>query len=113
MAGINPCLLRNTCTIQTQSVTSRDALGHDVFTWANTYTGVVCRLQGGSGNKETTQTKEAGIYPFTLWLLPTQTITEKDRVVFAGATYQVKGVATAYDGNGAASHEEAELELVN
>ena len=84
--------LPDTCTIQTRTQ-SVDALGGISYSYANTYTGVTCRLDAGQPGSETVRNSavqaESG---WTLTVAYDQAIGVTDRVIHAGLTYEVAGV---------------------
>jgi len=104
-------LLPQTCTIQTKTVTGADALGHEVYSWANTHTGVPCRLYTLSGTFARERFKEADIGENTLFLalLPDQGIDREARVVVDGETYEVSGPPSTHRGYAAANHKTVPL----
>lgn len=83
----------DTCTIQTRTE-SVDALGGVTYTWANTYTGVACRLDPVYTGRS------KGVSNLTLeskseWMLNIphdQAISAEDRVAYDGKTYEVTTV---------------------
>ena len=83
----------DTCTIQTVSLAS-DGMGGQTETWANTYTGVSCRLmpqQRGQGEELQANQVQAT----TEWILSVaynQTIDETMRVVHNSETYEVVAI---------------------
>lgn len=86
----------DTCTIQTVTE-SVDALGGVVHTWANTHTGIACRLdQQGFGSESVNDAALEGESIYDLSLASTQAISIEDRVIFNGKTYEVQAVQDAH-----------------
>jgi len=85
--------LPDTCTLQTLTRTA-DAYGGWSESWANTHTGVACRLAVMPLNRP--EAIDAGqIASTTRWLLAVpynQAIDATMRVVHDGVTYEVEGV---------------------
>jgi head-tail adaptor len=84
--------LPDTCTIQTVTRTS-DSQGGYTETWADTYTGVLCRLapQRAGGEQQTGEQLAA----LSLWVLTvtqSQALDETMRVVHSSETYEVTNV---------------------
>ena len=91
MRRIADDFLPDTCTIQMRSG-SVDATGGLVWTYANTYTAIPCRLAGGSGGEAVVNEALEGQSVWTLTLAHDQAIGIQDRVVHAGLTYEVINV---------------------
>lgn len=82
----------DTCTIQTPTA-SVDATGSPVETFANTYTGVACRLDPtGAGDERVMNLALEGQSTWWLNIPYDQVIDETYQVVHGGVTYQVKSV---------------------
>jgi hypothetical protein len=85
----------DTCTILTP-VQTRDNTGGQVTTWTTTSTNVPCRLDGATGAARMTYVLDAGAPrpegKFMLTLPVDVALTEFQRVVTGGDTYQVKAV---------------------
>ena len=87
--------LSDTCTIQT-ATTAVDAMGGVTVTFANTYTGVYCRIdpdtsRGAESVRNFTQEGKAlylGSFKYD------QAIAVTDRVVHSGQTYEVLQIVT-------------------
>ena len=82
-------LLYKSCQLQvvTQTVSGE--------TWANTGSPVVCMYEESSPSVQGTLGYEAGGgYGYDVWLLPSQAITSKNRIVVDGMTFQVQEAAT-------------------
>jgi len=93
-------LLINTCTVQrfTESLPP-DAYGNPVLTWDLTYLeNVPCRLTTSSG-REIKVGAELVIADYKLFLNDVD-ITEQDKIVISGITYEVLLVADKQDGIG-------------
>ena len=89
-------LLPETCTIQT-SVQTVDSTGNPILTWANTYTGVACRLDvAGGGGERVLWGRLAQVSDWVLSVKYDQAITAADRVVYGGVTYYVTAVEDAH-----------------
>lgn len=87
----------DTCIIQTVTE-SVDATGGVVHTWANTYTGIACRLdQGfGFGSENVNDAALEGKSIYDLSLPSAQAISLEDRVIFNSKTYDVASVQDAH-----------------
>ena len=87
----------DTCTLQTVTRTA-DGVGGWSESWANTYTGVACRVsQELSGQRE--GISGAQMASQTDWMLSVthdQTLTAEMRVVHGGHTYEVVSVADTH-----------------
>jgi hypothetical protein len=90
-------LMPDTCTIQTVTMT-RDAFGGATKAWANTYTGVVCRLMRAV--RSTPRTIEAGgaqqavTADWVVTLHHDQAIALGDRLVFTNVTLEPLAINT-------------------
>jgi SPP1 family predicted phage head-tail adaptor len=101
----------DTCTIQTQTE-SVDALGGVVHTWANTYTGVACRLDP-ERTRQGEQVSSLVLESQSRWMLNIphdQAISVEDRVIHDGKTYEV---ATVVDTQSYRTIRRAELRRVD
>jgi len=83
-------ILDQTCTIQTLTRTA-DGVGGFTEAWANTYTSVPCRLGVSKRSGALVVQGERGNYPdaFTLNVANDQALTEGQRVIVGGITYEV------------------------
>lgn len=85
----------DTCTIQTKT-TSTGGMGGISESYANTYTGVACRLDPGgarvSGSEAIVNFALEGKSTWMLNIPYDQAIAIEDRVVHSGETYEVVGV---------------------
>lgn len=89
-------ILPDTCTIQTLTRAS-DGMGGWVDTWANTHTGVACRLgiesSGVAADAELEQGQRlVALRNYVLTLKYDQTIQPHDRVIVGGNTYEIAQV---------------------
>ena len=104
-------LLLHRATIQTRTGTAND-FGEKEYTWANTYTNVVCRFANPRGAMQRLESGEFVTSTPKLFLKSTQTIAETNRVVaitgFDG-TFSTKKVKKIYDSVGI-HHIECELQ---
>lgn len=92
MRDIADSFFPDVCTIQTPTQTV-DATGSLVETFANTYTGVACRLDpAGAGEEAVTNLALQGQSTWWLNIPYDQAIDETYQVVHGGVTYQVKSV---------------------
>lgn len=99
--------------MQTPTSTGTDAIGQPGSpTWADTYTGVRCRVYGFNIGKETLQKNAYSAQDFMSDFLPDQAIDETMRVVFDGKTYEVVSSRKVFDWQGAAHHVIAYLRLI-
>ena len=80
----------DTCTLQTRTLAS-DGMGGQTETWANTYTGVACRVSPQQvGRGESIQANQ--VAATTSWVLTVaynQTLAETMRCVHGGETYEI------------------------
>lgn len=87
--------LPDTCTIQTRTQ-SVDALGGITHSYANTYTGVACRLDVADQGSETV--RNSAVQAESGWVLTlphNQAISVTDRVIHGGLTYEVSAVGAS------------------
>ena len=87
--------MQDTCTIQTR--TEVKVKGSVSYTYTDTYTLVKCRLMPakGSAHESEISDREAAINLFVLTVPYNQALTETDRVVHQGTTYEVVGPPNA------------------
>ena len=109
-------LLNTTCTISRFTAASVDVYGQPTGSWANLATGVLCRLQEFLGVSDVeaeavTPGGTAVIASHKLFVLSSQDITEKDRVVVGSNTYDVQFCA-ASPGGVSDHHKEVWLKVV-
>jgi head-tail adaptor len=84
--------LQSTCTIQAKTE-AVDATGGITATWADTYTGIACRLDPLSPGSETVRNFALeGQSAWMLYLKYDQAITLENRVVYGSNTYEVRAV---------------------
>ena len=82
----------DTCTIQTPTA-GVDSTGSPTETFANTYTGVACRLDpAGAGDEAVMNLALEGQSAWWLNIPYDQAIDETYQVVHGGVTYQVKSI---------------------
>lgn len=101
----------DTCTIQTLTE-SVDGLGGVTHSWANTYTGVACRLDP-TGISDDEQIRNLALEGETTWTLNIpydQAISVENRVVHDSQTYEVRA---ATDTNSYRTIRRALLSRVN
>lgn len=103
------CLLINTCTIERYTEGAADGYGKPERTWADHLANQACRLVPGSG-REITIGAEVVIAEYKLFLGNID-VTEQDRVVIDGDTYQVLLVLERQD-SGDNHHKELLMRLV-
>ncbi len=94
-------LLINTCTVWRFTPGAQDAYGNPVKTWAAIHTNIACRWSTPV-NREIKVGAEVVIADLQLFLLGGVDITEQDRVVLDGKTYEVLSAADRQ--NGTANH---------
>ncbi|MEN6533751.1 MAG: hypothetical protein ABFD60_07015 [Bryobacteraceae bacterium] len=104
-------LLKNLCDVKTLSVGAADEDGHPVESWATT-SGVRCRVYSYGFGRETLEWKEALIGDYLFDFAPDQAITEQDKIVFEGDTFDVIMVRQCRGYNGAMHHKVALARLV-
>ena len=102
-------LLIQTCTIRRYTDGETDAYGEPIKVWAD-YLTKPCRLVAGSG-REVKVGAEVVASNFRLFLEDVD-VTERDRVVVGGDTYEVVLVSDRQDGSGV-HHKECDLIGVN
>jgi len=83
--------LPDSCTIQTLTE-SADSLGGVSLSWANTYTGVACRLDPVGGSEAVANLALEGQSGWMLNIPYTQAISVENRVAHDGKTYEVRAV---------------------
>ncbi len=97
MRAAADALLADTCTIR-RAALSRTAQGGIRQTWADLATGVPCRLDVLRGLQITASNEKeidgalGVVLDYTLYVRHDQDITEKDRVVLGGHTFEVQAV---------------------
>jgi len=84
-------LLPDTCTIQALTRTS-DGMGGWTDSYANTYTGIACRVWRQEGGELVVGDQGAEVTRWVLTVAWDQPVTATMRVVHAGHTYQVNDV---------------------
>ena len=92
-------LMNTTCDISRFTAAGVDAHGQPTGAWANSSTGIVCRIRELAGvstanNEIIDSSGTAIVASHEVWLLPGVSITEKDRVVHGGITYDVQFVVS-------------------
>jgi len=105
-------LLINTCTVKRHTVTGTDAYGQPVYNWADHLVDEPCRwsIPKNKENREIKIGAEVVIVDLQLFLGDVD-ITEQDRVVLDGETYEVISSVKRQDGTGE-HHVEAFLKRV-
>jgi len=88
-------LLINTSTVQRDTPGVQDAYGTPAESWANHLTDIACRIQDGGG-REVMVGAEVVIAEYKIFLLDVD-ITERDRIISGGVTYQVLMVTDKQD----------------
>lgn len=94
-------LLINTCTIQRFTAGAQNAYGNPAKAWADIATDEPCRWSTPQ-NREIKVGAEVVLADLQLFLGADTVITEQDRVVLDGATYEVLSAADRQ--NGSANH---------
>ncbi len=94
-------LLINTCDILAFTVGAPDAYGNLVKTWVTVYDDELCRWSTPS-NREVKVGAEVVIADLQLFLGVNTVISEQNRVILDGATYEVLSAADRQ--NGSANH---------
>jgi len=102
-------LLIDTCDVQRYTEGAADDYGHPAKTWATTYDDEPCRHVSGKG-REVKIGQEVVIIYDELFIGDID-ITEQDRVIIAGLTYQVLSVVFRQDYLGP-HHKHCYLEVV-
>ena len=106
-------LLIHRCTVQTRDPSGND-FGEQTYTWADTYTGVLCRFSNPKGNKIRLDSGEFVVDNPKIFLKADQDVSENCRIVGTTGfeeTYQVLKVNKRYDGN-TIHHIDCELRKV-
>lgn len=106
-------LLIHKCKIQTRTETE-NTLGEKTYTWADTYTGVLCRFSSPKGSMRRLDSGEFVEDMPKIFLKPNQTISENNRIVGTSGfedTYEVLKVNKRYNGN-TIHHIDCELRKV-
>jgi hypothetical protein len=91
-------LLTNTCTIQRYTEGAVDGYGNPSNTWAALHTDEPCRWSYPK-NREIKIGAQVVIYDIELFLGNID-VTERDRVVLNGRTYEILSAAQRQDGEG-------------
>lgn len=92
MRAIADDFFPDTCTIQTATVAT-GAMGGIADTYANTYTGVACRVDPmGPGDETIVNEALEGRSGWWLNIPYDQAIAIKNRVIHSGITYEVRSV---------------------
>ncbi len=102
-------LLINTATIQRYTAGAQDAYGNPAKTWANHLVAEPCRL-ASAGGREVQAGTEVVIADYQLFLGDVD-VTEQDRVIVDGVTYEILLVENRQDGVGS-HHKETLLRVV-
>jgi len=108
MRAVADDFLPDTCTIQTRTTTV-DALGGISEGYANTYTGVACRIDPVSGSEGVNNLQIAAGSKWMLNIPYDQTITVTDRIIHSGTTYEVSYI---WAGQSYATIRRAELRRI-
>ena len=106
-------LLIMKCTIQTRT-SEVNNFGEPVYSWANTYTNVLCRFSSPKGSMKRLPSGEFVEDMPKIFLKPNQTISENNRIVGTSGfedTYEVLKVNKRYNGN-TIHHIDCELRKV-
>jgi len=88
-----------------------DSYGGPEYVWADSSTGVPCRL-APSGGREISLREQVVVADFVLELGGDADVTEEDEILLDGVTYKVLLVETFRNMFGAAHHKRAQLRLV-
>ena len=102
-------LLINTCTIQRNTPGAANNYGYPEPSWADHLTDESCRLQHGV-NQEIVVGAEVVIAEYKLFLEDVD-ITEQDRVIISGVTYEILSVTDKQD-SAIVHHKECYLRAV-
>ena len=108
-------LLISVCTIERNTPGVPDTYGNPAPSWANHLVDEPCRLTvaggpGSRGGRELKVGAEVVIADYNLFLNAVD-VTEQDRVVLGGATYEVLLVATRQDST-TGHHKECSMRVV-
>ena len=111
-------LLIETCTVRRYTTGAADSYGKPVETWADHLTDQACRLMSGSrgigsaasAGREFQVGAELVVADYIMFIEDVD-ITEQDRVVSGGVTYEILMVADRADGT-ASHHREVWLKAV-
>jgi len=102
-------LLINLCTTQRNTPGAQDAYGQPTAGWANHLVDESCRIMGTSG-REIKVGAEVVVADYKLFLADVD-VTEQDRVVLGGITYEMILVQRIQNGTGG-HHRECYLRVV-
>lgn len=105
-------LLTNTCYLQTWTATGTDSDGQPSGSFVQSSTATACRFYSYGSGRETLQWTEAVIGDVLFDFAADVTITERNRIYFGTATYEVVFVRDVYDGMGAIHHKVALARLI-
>ena len=106
-------LLIHRCKIQTRSASTND-FGEKTYTWADTYTGVLCRFSTPKGSMRRLDSGEFIEDMPKIFLKSDQTVAETNRVVGTSGfkdTYEILKVNKKYNSN-VLHHTECDLKKV-
>lgn len=95
-------LLIHRCKIQTRTAINND-FGEPVYTYADTYTGVLCRFSSPKGSMRRLDGGEFVEDMPKIILKPDQTVAETNRIIGTSGfedTYEILKVNKKYDTNG-------------
>lgn len=94
---VETLVMPSTCTIQTVTRTS-DGMGGYTEAWANTYTGVICRLMPMASDTSRQDGDQFGVVAgYVLTVEWDQDIAPGYRVIFSSDTYEVLRVNDDHD----------------
>ena len=106
-------LLIHRCKIQTRTGTEND-FGEQTYTYADTYTGVLCRFSSPKGGMRRLDSGEFVEDMPKLFLKADQTVTETNRIIGTSGfeeTFSVEKINDKYDSN-IKHHRELDLKKV-
>ncbi len=106
-------LLWQTCALQTNTPTV-DSSGQFIESWANTLTGLACRIDpiGGGLNRSPTKVFDAATHTLFLRVPSTTVVTKNQRIVLDGENYTILLVQNLASDN-TVHHLEVILELIS
>jgi len=107
-------LLVDTCTIRRNTIGAADAYGTPTASWANHLEGQACRIYGVTPSRGAGREVYIGaklVVADKLMMIGDIDITEQDRVVSDGITYEVLMITLRQDGQGS-HHNQCWLKTV-
>ena len=108
------CMLINSCTVRRNTIGAADAYGTPTASWANYLEDQACRIYGVTPSRGAGREVYVGaklVVADKLMMIADIDITEQDRVVSDGITYEVLMITLRQDGAGS-HHKQCHLKTV-